>query len=61
MRQEENQFITIPKDVIMSKDKKTQKLLGWGLSDPMMGWVDFEDPQKVLHPEEFNGGPGDIY
>lgn len=61
MRQEENQYITIPDKVIREHDRKTQKLLGWGLSDPMMGWVNMEDPQKLLHPEDFKAGPADLY
>ncbi|KAL1631157.1 hypothetical protein SLS56_004546 [Neofusicoccum ribis] len=61
LRQEENQYLTIPEEVIKAKDQSTQKLLGWGLSDPMMGWVNFEDPMKLLHPNDFKSGPTDLY
>lgn len=61
LRQEENQYLTIPEKVIKGHERSVQKLLGWGMSDPMMGWVNFEDPMKTLRPEDYKNGPTDLY
>lgn len=30
---------------------ETARVLGYGLSSPSLGWVAFDDPIRVLHPE----------
>ena len=60
LRQEENQYLAIPEDELKAKhDRKSQRLLGWSISEPYLGWIDFEDPLKRLYPEEFSKGPTD--
>ena len=61
LRQEENQYLAIPEDELKAKhDRKSQRLLGWSISEPYLGWIDFQDPLKRLYPEEFPKGPTDL-
>ncbi|EXJ88144.1 hypothetical protein A1O1_05072 [Capronia coronata CBS 617.96] len=50
LRQEENQYLCVPWDVARSLPVRIQKLLGYAISEPMLGWVDFKDPRMVLDP-----------
>jgi hypothetical protein len=35
MRQEENQYLAIPKEIAMSLDEQTQRLIGYKINAPM--------------------------
>lgn len=46
--QEENQYLALPLEKVKEFSKETQRLLGYGVSDPWTGWVDFKDPVEHL-------------
>lgn len=49
LRQEENQYLSVPFDEIKDKyDEPTLELLGYNLSPPFMGWVDMKHPLEFL-------------
>jgi len=52
LRQEENQFLSVPQDKVKQYDRETQKFIGYSISDPACGYVDELDPIYVLYPEE---------
>ncbi|KAL3460945.1 phytanoyl-CoA dioxygenase [Aspergillus heterothallicus] len=51
LRQEENQFLAIPQDVVKTFDRKTQEFIGYYISEPACGHVEQMDPIYVLYPE----------
>ncbi|KIX01380.1 uncharacterized protein Z518_09105 [Rhinocladiella mackenziei CBS 650.93] len=51
LRQEENQYLAVPLQVAKTLPLRIQKLMGYAISDPMLGWVDFKDPRVVLDPK----------
>ncbi|KIW53545.1 hypothetical protein PV05_09106 [Exophiala xenobiotica] len=51
LRQEENQYLCVPLDVAKSLPLRIQKLMGYAVSEPMLGWVDFKDPRVILDPK----------
>ncbi|KAL1854025.1 hypothetical protein VTK73DRAFT_8824 [Phialemonium thermophilum] len=48
LRQEENQYLAVPLEVAKTLPLRIQKLMGYAISEPMLGWVDFKDPRVVL-------------
>ncbi|KAL3480189.1 phytanoyl-CoA dioxygenase [Aspergillus californicus] len=61
LRQEENMFIAIPRDVVKQYDRATQEFIGYYISEPACGQVDQIDPIYVLYPELLqNGRPTDF-
>ncbi|KAF1817485.1 phytanoyl-CoA dioxygenase family protein [Eremomyces bilateralis CBS 781.70] len=51
-RLHENQFWSHSKETIASYDKRMQNIIGYRLSTPLLGWVDWRDPKALLVPEE---------
>ncbi|KAH0845016.1 hypothetical protein AYO21_04062 [Fonsecaea monophora] len=52
LRQEENQFLANSLDSVRQYDARLQKIIGYSVSMPWLGWVDFDDPRNLL----LNGG-----
>ncbi|KAI0126184.1 hypothetical protein BJ170DRAFT_463100 [Xylariales sp. AK1849] len=52
LRQEENQFLANPIERVRELPVKTQKLLGYSVSEPFCGWVDLKDPIHLLNGEK---------
>ncbi|KKY22714.1 putative phytanoyldioxygenase family protein [Phaeomoniella chlamydospora] len=50
LRQEENQYLAAPLEVAKTLPLRIQKLMGYTVSEPMLGWVEFKDPRVVLDP-----------
>ncbi|KIW32401.1 uncharacterized protein PV07_03950 [Cladophialophora immunda] len=50
LRQEENQYLAIPKEVVLKMPVHIQQLMGYKLSQPFLGWVESDDPRVVLDP-----------
>lgn len=59
MRQEENQFLTVPLDVAKKYDQDIQVYMGYHISEPACGYVDQQDPIALLRPE-LKEGPKDF-
>ncbi|TSE28153.1 phytanoyl-CoA dioxygenase family protein [Tepidimonas taiwanensis] len=57
LRQEENQYLSIPIEVMKQFPEELQKLLGWTRSVTQNGWVEINgqmrDPLDLLHKKEF--------
>ena len=47
-RSDENQMLAVPREVAASYDPDLQVLLGYSVSQPWCGWVELDDPIKVL-------------
>ncbi|KAF0316202.1 phytanoyl-CoA dioxygenase family protein [Colletotrichum asianum] len=61
LRQEENQYLSVPQDIAKNYDRLIQEYMGYAMSDPACGYVDQMDPIFVLHPElKGDGRPSDF-
>ncbi|CZR46641.1 uncharacterized protein FPRO_12091 [Fusarium proliferatum ET1] len=59
LRQEENQFLAVPREVAMKFDQDLQAFMGYYMSDPACGYVEQTDPIYLLRPE-LEKGPSDF-
>lgn len=50
-RQEENQYLANEVEKIKELPVWLQRFMGYSLSRPFMGWVDMDDPMKVINPD----------
>ncbi|KAI9373907.1 phytanoyl-CoA dioxygenase [Aspergillus egyptiacus] len=55
LRQEENQYLAVPREVVKSYDRATQEFIGYYISEPACGFVDQLDLIYVLYPEMLKG------
>lgn len=59
LRQEENQYLAVPRETVAELPKEIQGLLGYAPSNPYMGWVEYDgemaDPSVVLGDTENAG------
>lgn len=59
LRQEENQFIAVPRETVLQYPEYVQRKLGYEMSHPYMGWVELVDPLtyiksgKGVHEDHF--------
>ena len=51
LRQEENQFLAVPRDVAKKYDRPTQEFIRYSMSDPACGFHEEMDPIYALYPE----------
>ncbi|RAH65249.1 phytanoyl-CoA dioxygenase family protein [Aspergillus aculeatinus CBS 121060] len=51
LRQEENQYLAVPREVVQQYDHATQRFIGYSMSDPACGYVEELSPFYLLHPE----------
>ncbi|OGE54749.1 hypothetical protein PENARI_c005G01845 [Penicillium arizonense] len=51
LRQEENIYLAVDLDVMKKYPVEIQKVAGYSLSEPFLGWVDSADPRKLLDKE----------
>lgn len=47
-RQAENQYLMVPPDVAKDFTPQLQRLLGYGIALPSLGFYQYQDPMKVL-------------
>ena len=48
LRQEENQYLACPPAVARDLPEDVQRLIGYAVHPPFLGWVDMKDPHSVL-------------
>ena len=48
LRQEENQYLSVPPEVAKTLPVPLQELIGYAVHPPFLGWVDMKDPSSVL-------------
>jgi hypothetical protein len=48
LRQEENQYLAVPREMVLSYPEEVQRLLGYDRCPPGLGWLEMDDPHKVL-------------
>lgn len=48
LRQQENQCLAVPRDVVAKLPERLQELIGYGIYPPFVGYVDGRHPRKVL-------------
>lgn len=51
-RTDENQYLAIPRDVVKSYDPEIQALIGYSVSQPYCGYVEMDDPIKLVAQEQ---------
>lgn len=59
LRQEENQYLSVPLERIRALPEEVRRLLGWTAGDNFMGWVEVDgqmiDPHRLLESSEYGG------
>lgn len=60
LRQEENQYLSVPREVARKLPEKIQALMGYSLGASALGFVDHQDPLDFLN-ERAGSESGDIY
>ncbi len=48
LRQEENQFLAVPRETVLTLPEEVQRLLGWDRCPPGLGCVEMQDPHLLL-------------
>lgn len=52
LRQEENQYLSVPREVVRNYPEQIQRLLGYNACPPLMGWIEIDgqmnDPHMLL-------------
>ncbi|WP_248964375.1 phytanoyl-CoA dioxygenase family protein [Sphaerisporangium perillae] len=57
LRQEENQYLAVPKEAVLAYPEEVRRLLGYDRCPPGLGWYEMEDPYLVLENDEAPGVP----
>ena len=55
LRQEENQYVAVPRERVLQYPEQVQRLLGYDLSVPYCGWYEMQDPHTLLEGAEADG------
>tara|TARA_B100000029_G_scaffold52345_1_gene47602 strand:+ start:1826 stop:2713 length:888 start_codon:yes stop_codon:yes gene_type:complete len=48
LRQEQNQYLAIPPEIAKDLSEDLQRLIGYTIHEPFLGWHDLQDPSVVL-------------
>jgi ectoine hydroxylase-related dioxygenase (phytanoyl-CoA dioxygenase family) len=51
LRQEENQLLAVPRELVATFPRRLQEMLGYGVYRGLMGHVDQHDPGELLDPD----------
>ncbi|WP_092529662.1 phytanoyl-CoA dioxygenase family protein [Amycolatopsis arida] len=52
LRQEENQFLAVPRETVLQLPEEVRRLLGYDLCPPGVGWNEMQDPYLLLEEDE---------
>jgi len=55
LRQEENQYLAVPRERVLEYPEQVQRLLGYDLSVPYCGWYEMQDPHLLLEGHDADG------
>jgi ectoine hydroxylase-related dioxygenase (phytanoyl-CoA dioxygenase family) len=55
LRQEENQYLAVPREAVMAYPEEVRRLLGYDRCPPGLGWVEMEDPYLLLEADDESG------
>ena len=59
LRQEENQYLSVPREIARDLPESLQRLIGYARGAYALGYIDdLRDPIEVLRPERARHGPG---
>ena len=48
LRQEENQYLAVPREAVLAYPEEVRRLLGYDRCPPGLGWYEMEDPYELL-------------
>lgn len=51
LRQEENQYLAVPKESVLAYPEEVRRLLGYDRCPPGLGWLEMDDPYHALTGE----------
>ena len=61
LRQEQNQYLAVPPDVARTLPEPLQRLIGYAVHEPFLGWHDLQDPIELLRGyEDQSAGARDL-
>lgn len=52
LRQEENQYLVAPPNIAKDMPEQLQRLIGYAMRDPFLGWVEMKDPIDLIKSGE---------
>ncbi|EXJ54950.1 uncharacterized protein A1O5_12861 [Cladophialophora psammophila CBS 110553] len=52
LRQEENQYLAVPREQLLQYPEFVQRKIGYEISEPYLGWVNLADPLKFVKGED---------
>ncbi|GIH75493.1 phytanoyl-CoA dioxygenase family protein [Planobispora longispora] len=52
LRQEENQYLAVPREAVLAYPEEVRRLLGYDRCPPGLGWYEMEDPYSLLEQAE---------
>ncbi|KAM7193160.1 phytanoyl dioxygenase family [Naviculisporaceae sp. PSN 640] len=53
LRQEENQYLAVPIEKVRELPEDVQRMMGYRVSHPFLGWLDLEDPVKAVYGKDW--------
>jgi ectoine hydroxylase-related dioxygenase (phytanoyl-CoA dioxygenase family) len=52
LRQEENQYLAVPREAVLAYPPEVRRLLGYDRCPPGLGWYEMEDPYELVSAHE---------
>ena len=52
LRQEQNQYLAVPPEIARTLPEALQRLIGYAVHEPFLGWHDLQDPIELLRGYE---------
>ena len=61
LRQEQNQYLAVPPEIARTLPEALQRLIGYAVHEPFLGWHDLQDPIELLRGyEDQSAGARDL-